>query len=317
MKWVNMMMPGAVKVVPETRTDEFTEIEIIDSVPRRAWLAAAMSLFCVGLGHVYCGRVARGVKLFASSLVVVPVVLVAAILPPSTVLLLVVVAAGLFASAVFLFALVDAFRIARRRREGIRLSRWNHPGVYAACVMVGIGAPWLGSALMREVAFRGYYIPADSMAPAIRNRDRILVNQMAYVLREPRRWEVAAHLDPDDSPPTRFAPSVAMRRPRIARMLGLRGTMVTRVVGLPGDRIESLEGRLILNGEPVLGERGKMPHTKDHIVSVPADGYYVLGDNREGSNDSRRFGIVPADHMLGPVEYIVYPFGRFRSLSID
>ena len=146
-----------------------------------------------------------------------------------------------------------------------------------------------------NVAFRAYFIPTCCMAPAIDDGDRILVNQLTYLLRDPKRWEIAVFLSPENG----------------------TSHYIKRIVGLPGDRIESVNGRLILNGEPVPGERGELPDTKDLGETVPEGGYYVLGDARYDSFDSRHFGIVPAVDMLGPAQYIVTPPGRFGSLLTD
>jgi len=270
-------------------------MEINDSGPRRAWLAVIFSLFCVGLGQVYCGRVARGVKLFLLSLVFVPGFLLAALLPPSTPVLILIFVVSVISWPVYLFSIVDAFRIARRHRDGIGLTPWNRPSVYALCVVLGLFAPSLGVEIVWRVGFDAYRIPTRSMAPCVDSGDRILVNQLTYVLRTPERWEVAAHRRPDD-------------RTKVG---------VKRVVGLPGDRIESVHGRLILNGEPVPGDRGDLVANWAFVTTVPEGSYFLLGDNRGNSYDSRLYGPVPVADMLGPTQYVFWPPGRLRSLAAD
>ena len=84
--------------------------------------------------------------------------------------------------------------------------------------------------------------------------------------------------------------------------------MVKRVIGLPGDVIEIEEGYVIRNGQ-------KLPETyvfdRDRRtiseVTVPSDSYYVLGDNRRRSTDSRDWGFVPSDHIIGRAWFSYWP----------
>lgn len=156
-------------------------------------------------------------------------------------------------------------------------------------------------------------VPTGSMKPTILEGDRILVNKLAYDLRVPfTMWRLAAW-----STPARgeivvlFSPADGKR-------------LVKRVVGLPGDVVGMRDDRLFINGEAVryapleprdgrvlAHERlGEAPHVVMITPGIPAmrsfgpvrvpDGsYFVLGDNRDESGDSRYFGFVPGPAIVG------------------
>jgi signal peptidase I len=237
--------------------------------PRIPWIAATLSLFCTGLGHVYCGRIRRGVVLFLLALTFVPVSFGIAWLSPSDGLLTLLLASLLFVVPVYLFAVVDAVRIAGHRMGGVGLTGWNSPAVYALGIVIGLAAPVLGMVVVRHVAFEAYFCPTRSMEPTIRTGDRVLVNKLAFSLREVRRGELVVFRNPQNR----------------------RQAYIKRVIGLPGDRIE---------------EKADIPE-----MIVPEGTYFVLGDARENSRDSRHFGCVPEEDLIGPVQYVYFPPSRF------
>lgn len=135
------------------------------------------------------------------------------------------------------------------------------------------------------------HIPSESMEPALRSGDRVLVNNMEYFTKDPERGDIVAY----DS--------------------GFRGGLwnkekvrfVKRVVGLPGDEVQILNGDVYVNGE-VLSE----PYTVRHddnlaLVKVPFGHYFLMGDNRKHSYDSRHLGPVPAERIQGKVAFIARP----------
>ena len=95
---------------------------------------------------------------------------------------------------------------------------------------------------------------------------------------------------------------------------------VKRVVGLPGDTVEVREGYLYVNGEKY-GE----PYIKDEYrtgrlnnfgpYEVPEGEYFVMGDHRNNSNDSRMQGSLPRDMIIGHVRTVLYPFGEIRGIE--
>lgn len=93
--------------------------------------------------------------------------------------------------------------------------------------------------------------------------------------------------------------------------------MVKRVIGLPGEHIEYKDNRLYVNGSLVL-ENNISVETKNFKLedigyeTIPKDMYFVLGDNRTNSSDSREFGLVKKDEIIGKIVMRVYPFSKIK-----
>ncbi len=172
-------------------------------------------------------------------------------------------------------------------------------------------------------------VPTSSMSPSIVAGDRIWVNKLAYGLRVPfTDWQLMQWSQPQRGEVVVF----------FAPKGGLR--MVKRVIGVPGDRIQLYGNRLIINGERTqyslvdgqLAEeidggvvRRHNTYTehldgRDHLmmttpsalspryygpIDVPNGSYFVMGDNRDGSRDSRFFGFVSEEQVVGRSSRII------------
>jgi signal peptidase I len=125
-----------------------------------------------------------------------------------------------------------------------------------------------------------------SMEPHIRSGEYVLINTFAYRIGVPHRGEIVAFRSDGDD----------------------RGVFIKRVIGLPGDRIRIDRGRVYVNGleldEPyVLHPDGRTFAE----ITVPAASVYVLGDNRAESEDSRFFGPVSDDRLIGRAIAGIWP----------
>jgi len=136
----------------------------------------------------------------------------------------------------------------------------------------------LGAALMVTIhlfVIQVSIVRGNSMEPALHDGDRLVVDRMTYNFGEVGRGDV-----------------VVLRYPRNPEV-----DFVKRVVGLPGDHIEMLDGELFVNG--VLADDYDCIHDHENLpeLVVPPHQFFVLGDNRPISCDSREFGLV-AEHLL-------------------
>ncbi len=134
-----------------------------------------------------------------------------------------------------------------------------------------------------------------SMAPRIDSGEIVLINTMAYRFGRPARGEIIAFHHDGPTPEI----------------------YIKRIIGLPGDRVVIDRGRIILNGAP-LDEPYVYPRYADTRsfpqVTVPAGSLYVLGDNRAASDDSRFWGFVPQDQVLGKALFGIWPLGHLGAL---
>jgi signal peptidase I len=167
--------------------------------------------------------------------------------------------------------------------------------------------------LVKGFLVQAFFIPSRSMEPTLDVGDRVVVNRLAYRLGDPRHGQVAVFLRPtNDKPPPAQGPLSWVRR---AVAQGLGGTppgnedLIKRIVGLPGDVIEGRSGRLWRNGTPVA--EPYLPtntYTSDFgPVRIKPDHYWMMGDNREDSADSRYFGQVPRSALVGRAVAKVWP----------
>lgn len=89
--------------------------------------------------------------------------------------------------------------------------------------------------------------------------------------------------------------------------------IIKRVIGLPGETVEYQDNQLYINGEKLEDPYGSDVTYDFELVEIPDNMYYVLGDNRTDSVDSRILGTIPKDKILGHATFIIYPFNRFGS----
>ncbi|MFT7676467.1 MAG: signal peptidase I [Planctomycetota bacterium] len=139
-------------------------------------------------------------------------------------------------------------------------------------------------------------VRGSSMMPGIQDHDRILVDHLTYMVTSVSRGDV-----------------VVMRYPLDQRLDYLK-----RVVGLPGDEVLIEGGRVTINGdgwpEPYVASESVDPYTHLSITVRPGH-YFVLGDNRLHSSDSREFGQVPFELIRGKVRARVWPPARLGTVN--
>lgn len=185
----------------------------------------------------------------------------------------------------------------------------------------------LGLALgIQAFLVKPYRIPSGSMEPTLRIDERILVNRMADTLGSPHIGEIMVFHPPqnygicrdpaqgDDvaGQPDAQACDVAQRKPASV-------TFVKRVVGLPGDRLSIRDGRVFRNGKPEASGftvpcDGNIACQFPRTITVPKGDYYMMGDNRPDSDDSRFWGPVPRSWLIGQVFFSYWPPDRIGTL---
>ena len=147
-------------------------------------------------------------------------------------------------------------------------------------------------------------VKGGSMLPTLKNKEWLWVSKLDYRLHAPRRGDVVICYFPGRyMDPWKF----------------FRQYFVKRIVGLPGETIAIEEGVVLINGEP-LNEPYLDPSRIRYRRTMEArtlgdDEYFVMGDNRDSSNDSRRIGPITGDMLVGKVQHVIYPFDKIRPIS--
>ena len=155
-----------------------------------------------------------------------------------------------------------------------------------------------------EVA-KPYRIPSPSMEPTLhcakpvsgcksRVADRVIADRLVYRFHEPERGDIIVFESP----------------PEVNAACDASGTFIKRIVGLPGESVSMRAGRVFINGARLSEPYLRPAHRGDETGSWgrnPSGGYFVLGDNRAMSCDSRRWGVVPRANIIGRAEVTYWP----------
>jgi len=180
--------------------------------------------------------------------------------------------------------------------------------------------------LLRSFLVQAFFIPSESMVPTLEIGDRVLVNRLAYRIGEPDRGEIVVFSDEAGAQRNNANPLAGGLR-SLAAGLGLappsEQDYIKRVIGLPGETIEITDGVVYVDGEPLdeaPTDEGGYLSTRDGSFMpaqrIPDDEYFVMGDNRPRSSDSRSLlGTIRRDQMIGRAFVLVWPFDRARLLQ--
>ncbi len=168
----------------------------------------------------------------------------------------------------------------------------------------------IGLALVIQAyVVKPYRIPSPSMVDTLQVRDRVLVNRLVYHFRDVARGDIIVFRWPEDRDVV----------------------FIKRVVGLPGDTLVARDGKLYVNGvaqneayvhktngvtdptlpaSPLPGTTMRDPWSLAVSYEVPQGTYFMMGDNRMNSDDSRVWGPVPRDDVIGEAFFIYWPLDR-------
>lgn len=147
--------------------------------------------------------------------------------------------------------------------------------------------------VIRAFFLQVFWIPSGSMEPTLDIKDRIVVNKVAYHFRLPRRLEITVFR-------------------QVASADNEKRDLIKRLVGLPGEKLQLKDGVIYINDQPV-----KADHTMNQDfanfgpIIIPPASYFVMGDNRPASADSRFWGFLPEKNLIGPAFLRIWPLTRF------
>lgn len=145
--------------------------------------------------------------------------------------------------------------------------------------------------VVKTFLIQAFYIPSESMFPALTDDDRVLVNKLSYRLHDVQRGDLVVFERPPNEPESEVK------------------DLIKRVVALEGETVEERDGALYIDGEP-LDELYLEPDVLSLNLTktvVPEDHVFVMGDNRGSSRDSRFFGPIDEDLIVGRAFVQVWP----------
>lgn len=154
---------------------------------------------------------------------------------------------------------------------------------------------------IRLFLFQPFFVRGQSMEPNFENGDYLIVDEISYRFRNPQRGEVIVFKNPQN-------PSQRL---------------IKRIIGLPGETIEIKDGQVIIYNQKekmVLNELDYLPaghQTPGQVyLTLAKNQYFVLGDNRLSSADSRRWGPLPRKNIIGRVFFRPWPFTALAKIEL-
>ncbi len=169
--------------------------------------------------------------------------------------------------------------------------------------------------LVKSFLIQVFWIPSGSMQETLQIGDRVIVNKLAYRIGDPGRGDVVV-FEPETFEEESLVAKVSRN---LLESVGLRtpeSDLIKRVIGLPGETVEISGNQVFINNSPL--EESYLPlglEMRDFGPEVvPDDSYFVMGDNRGSSRDSRVFGAIPRDRIVGRAFSVVWPPSRWGGL---
>lgn len=276
--------------------------------PRRPLFALVMSLVLPGFGQLYNGEVNKAIWIFLAFLFVTAgITPFVALHMPGKLMMPALVAGQLFTLAIWVYSMRDAWRTAARSDLYV-LQQWQKSGVYAAIFIVlsGLLLPSL-IAKVRDRQVASFRVTASNMLPTVMPGDLVFADQR-YNCFKCNQAVVRGDI-------------VVFNYPNNRTLY-----YVDRVIGLPGERVEVRNGEVRINGRSLAapgagapeGMEGTGPRQwrvswaensngyrpPDADVVVPAGHVFLMGDNRNLSEDSRMFGPVPLRDVFGKLRQV-------------
>ncbi|MCA9388834.1 signal peptidase I [Candidatus Berkelbacteria bacterium] len=159
----------------------------------------------------------------------------------------------------------------------------------------------IAAIIVRTFIAQPFLVQGSSMEPNFHNADYLVVDKIRYRLGDPKRGEVIVFVSPEDS----------------------SQNYIKRVIGLPGDKVTIRDGEVLINDQKInedyILEPVSVNPTSDPDFFLEQklgnDEYFVMGDNRDHSSDSRRWGPLDKDKIIGRALVIVFPFSDFGTVD--
>lgn len=149
--------------------------------------------------------------------------------------------------------------------------------------------------IIRYFLFQPFYIPSGSMEPTLKVGDRIIVNKLLYRFSSPKRGDIMVFKYPVN--PDR--------------------DFIKRVIGLPGETIEIKDSKVYIDGK-ILEQPFLPPNLKYDRnfapIKIGEHQYFMMGDNRNNSEDSRFWGTLPEKNIVGKAMFVYWPSNRIKQL---
>ncbi|MGB3312468.1 MAG: signal peptidase I [Nodosilinea sp.] len=190
-------------------------------------------------------------------------------------------------------ASADSEQASGGRWRSLWAGQWSNLRVLAIALAIAL--------TVRVLIAEPRYIPSNSMDPTLHIGDRLLVDKVSYRWQSPHRGDVVV-----------FAPP-----PQLTRLGYETGqAFIKRIIGEPGQTVEVVQGQVLVDGQPLQEPYILEPPAYTlNPVTVPPGQVFVMGDNRNDSNDSHVWGSLPQQNIIGRARFRFWPLDRLGSVG--
>lgn len=252
-------------------------------------LTVFLAAICIGLGHMYNGRLIRGIAILGVAQIIITIGIFGALEFFTGAILFILTALG-----IWLFNIYDSWRLSKTAQE-FELKKYNRWYFYLLYIIINSLITDVNQVLIGP-GYKPYKIPTGTMIPTIAMGDHVMVDQRIYGTEEIQRGDVVVFPYPE-KPETTF---------------------IKRVIGLGGETIEIKNDVVLINHSPIEepyalfdSELAKTISIRSRLrnmgpILIPENKLFVMGDNRYNSNDSRLWGFLDANTVTGKALYIYW-----------
>lgn len=150
--------------------------------------------------------------------------------------------------------------------------------------------------LIRMFVAEPRYIPSNSMLPTLHIGDRLVVEKVSYLFQSPQKGDIVVFEPPE------HLQSLGYRKDQV---------FIKRIIGKPGQIVSVNNGKVYINEQPMSEDYIAEPPAYQLVpVQIPQDEFFVMGDNRNDSNDSHVWGFLPKQNIIGRAVFRFFPFDR-------
>jgi len=272
-----------------------------DNKPRKPMIAGLFTLFTIGLGHLYFGKIKKGVILFFGGQLFI-VIISSSFFFYTPVGPIIAIIAGI---SYLVYCIVDSVKGAKPHKLSYSLKQYNRWYIYLLYWLVAsfFIQPIVEIAVKSNIT-KVYKIPSGAMMETLQIGDYIIADRFTYKTSEPRRGDIVVFPFPED-PSKDF---------------------IKRIVGMGGDTVEIKNKQVFINGDPyqehykVNNDSNVFPkdvQPRDNFgpVKIPEDSLFVMGDNRDNSYDSRFWGFVKKSSIKGKAINICWSWVRWNRIG--
>lgn len=220
----------------------------------------------------------------------------------------------------------DALRRAHDDADALRLEALDEVGDIRAArsfwreLPILIVIALVLAVLLKAFVIQAFYIPSSSMEDTLEVNDRVVVSKLSFRLGDIERGDIVVFDDPRRLPGAADESIVGVVLRNLAESIGIstpKSEFIKRVIALPGDTVTVSDGIASVNGVEVSGDHvnlGRGPGPDHGSLLVPEGHVFVMGDHRGVSQDSRVFGPIPIDDIVGRAFGVIWPPGNWGGL---